>query len=87
VDESKSQPLVSVGWGLRLSGLKGVASVGFAGSDVSGAVQSALVLERNSASSSAFATRVGEAEHSERNQISGNSQGNSAKGATHLLGY
>lgn len=28
--------------------LVGVASVGFAGSDVSGAVQSALVLERNS---------------------------------------
>lgn len=87
MDESNSQPLVSVGWGLRLSGLKGVASVGFAGSDVSGAVQSALVLERNSASSSAVATRGGEAEHGEGNQISGNSQGNSAKGRTHLLDY
>lgn len=87
VDESKSQPLVSVGWGLRLSGLKGVASVGFAGSDVSGAVQSALVLERNSASSSAVAKRGGEAEDGEGNQISGNSKGNSAKGGTHLLDY
>lgn len=77
----------SVGWGLRLSGLKGVASVGFAGSDVSGAVQSALVLERNSASSSAVATRGGEAEHGEGNQISRNSLGNSAKGGTHLLDY
>lgn len=47
-----------VGWGLGGSELIGVASVGFAGSDVSGAVQSALVLERNSASSSAVASRA-----------------------------
>ncbi len=67
--------------------LRGAASVGFAGSDVSGAVQSALVLERNSASSSAVASRGGEAHHDEGNQISGNSHGNSAKGDTHLLDY
>lgn len=67
--------------------LVGVASVGFAGSDVSGAVQSALVLERNSASSSAVPTRGGEADHGEGNHITGNWHGNSAKGDTHLLVY
>lgn len=82
-----NRTLVCVGWGLGGSELIGVASVGFAGSDVSGAVQSALVLERNSASSSAVASRGGEAHHGKGNQISGNWHGNSAKGDTHLLDY